>query len=90
MPLGWNAMPSSVELRALGIAAINVSTPNVSHASRSSDCSERAIVDFPELDPPFRTITDIPTRHFASLVLPKAADRLARPLSPDSLVGLGQ
>ena len=32
-------------------------TPNVSHGPGSTSCKARAIVLFPELDPPFSTIT---------------------------------
>ncbi len=40
-----------------GIARISVSTPKASHGSGSTACRHRAIPDFPELEPPLRTIT---------------------------------
>ena len=40
-----------------GIACISVSTPKVSHGSGRTACRHRAIPDFPELEPPLRTIT---------------------------------
>jgi hypothetical protein len=39
-----------------GIASTSVSTPNDSQGSGSTACRHRAIPDFPELDPPLRTI----------------------------------
>jgi hypothetical protein len=40
-----------------GIAWISVSTPKASHGSGRTACRHRAIPDFPELEPPLRTIT---------------------------------
>jgi hypothetical protein len=40
-----------------GIAWISVSTPKASHGSGRTACRHRAMPDFPELEPPLRTIT---------------------------------
>jgi hypothetical protein len=59
-PSGLNSMPPPVCSDG-GIASTSVSVPNVSHGSARINCSRRAIVDLPELDPPLRTITSIGT-----------------------------
>ncbi len=40
-----------------GIAWMSVSTPKTNHGSGKTACRHRAIPDFPELEPPLRTIT---------------------------------
>ena len=56
-PSGANPPPASDALMDAGIAWISVSTPKASHGSSRTDCRHRAIPDFPELEPPLRTIT---------------------------------
>jgi len=41
----------------IGIAWTSVSVPKASHGSGRTACRHRAIPDFPELEPPLRTIT---------------------------------
>lgn len=55
--------PSGANSRSLsgGIASISESTPKVSHGSGITACRHRAIPDFPELEPPLRTITCVVT-----------------------------
>jgi len=50
-------MPEADVCEEMGIASISVSTPRLSHGSGRIACRHRAIPDFPELDPPLRTIT---------------------------------
>jgi hypothetical protein len=50
-------MPASEARMAAGKASTNVSVPMVSHGSGRTACRHLAIPDFPELEPPLRTIT---------------------------------
>src|ERR1019366_10035545 len=54
-PSDATSIPEREPQRRGGIASIGVSTPKISHGSGSSDRRQRAIVDLPELEPPFRT-----------------------------------
>lgn len=56
-PSGANSIPAADVRVASGIAWISVSTPKVSHGYGRTACRHRAIPDFPELEPPLRTIT---------------------------------
>ena len=60
-PPGGNWMPEADVCAETGIASISVSTPRLSHGSGRIACRHRAIPDFPELDPPLRTITSVVT-----------------------------
>ena len=51
--------PSSIPCR--GMASIRSSTPITNQGVASPLWRQRAIVDFPEEDPPFRTMTWVPT-----------------------------
>ena len=52
-----NSMPADDLCRDIGIAWTSVSVPKASHGSGRTACRHLAIPDFPELDPPLRTIT---------------------------------
>ena len=56
-PVGSNSIPNADIGEEEGAASIRVSVPRASHGSERTVCRHRAIPDFPELDPPFRTIT---------------------------------
>ena len=56
-PSGANSIPAADVCMDTGMASTSVSTPRVSHGSGSTACRHRAIPDFPELEPPLRTIT---------------------------------
>jgi hypothetical protein len=56
-PSGANSIPAAGIREDVGVAWISVSTPMASHASGRTACRYRAIPDFPELEPPLRTIT---------------------------------
>jgi hypothetical protein len=56
-PPGANSIPAADDRMDAGIAWISVSTPKASHGSGRTACRHRAIPDFPELEPPLRTIT---------------------------------
>lgn len=44
-----------------GSASTKVSTPNVRYGRFNTDCRQRAMVDLPELDAPFSTMTSVST-----------------------------
>jgi hypothetical protein len=56
-PSGANSSPEADVCKDAGIISISVSTPRASHGSGRTACRHRAIPDFPELEPPLRTIT---------------------------------
>jgi hypothetical protein len=56
-PSAANSIPAADIREDTGIAWISVSTPKASHGSGRIACRHRAIPDFPELEPPLRTIT---------------------------------
>jgi hypothetical protein len=62
------------------VDATSVSAPDVSHRSAKIDCRHRAIVDFPELEPQFSTITSMRTTQIvaARLVPPAVSDPAPR------------
>ena len=70
-PSGANSIPA-VEVRIeAGMAAINVSTPNVIQGFGRIACRQRTIPDFPALEPPFKTITWVGVRGVFSGVIPE-------------------
>jgi hypothetical protein len=56
-PPGANSIPAADVRMDVGMASISVSVPKASHGSGRTACRHRAIPDFPELEPPLRTIT---------------------------------
>jgi len=56
-PSAANSIPAAEVRMDTGIAWISVSIPRASHGSGKTACRHRAIPDFPELEPPLRTIT---------------------------------
>lgn len=56
-PSAANSMPVADTGEDAGIAWISVSTPKTSQGSGRTACRQRAIPDFPELEPPLSTIT---------------------------------
>ena len=56
-PSGANSIPAAGIREDTGIAWISVSTPKASQGFGRTACRHRAIPDFPELEPPLRTIT---------------------------------
>jgi hypothetical protein len=55
-PFAANSIPASDAPIDAGIAWTSVSTPKANQGSSRTDCRHRTIPDFPELDPPLRTI----------------------------------
>ncbi|GGP01607.1 hypothetical protein GCM10012278_05520 [Nonomuraea glycinis] len=57
VPSGANSIPAAELCIAAGMASIMVSVPKASHGSGRTACRHRTRPDFPELEPPLRTIT---------------------------------
>ena len=56
-PSDANSIPAAEVRVETGTASTSVSVPKASHGSGRIACRHRAIPDFPELEPPLRTIT---------------------------------
>jgi hypothetical protein len=56
-PSGANSIPFDDVRAETGMAWISVSILKDSHGSGRTACRQRAIPDFPELEPPLRIIT---------------------------------